>query len=225
MKSRDNSPTYQLYRIHKRNMSDISYEEYCYMLDNQCTSVKYFKSINKADLSGIVRTGVIPYTYVDGDIMLCMGVDSESGDYTDFGGGLSKKVDSSIQGGAARELEEESLSTFRTNERSLSNCLCVYNSNIIIFLLWVPSYIAMGTVEKFNRELENETNPEVNAIKWINHSTLASMLDDGLVYQRIAKMLKESMDDIFQELKNKNKFSHWTGSCTVLNRSVVHAHN
>ena len=59
-----------------------------------------------------MRAGIIPYVKYKNKILYALGVDSVSGQLTDFGGRFDKKKDKNIKDTAIREFREESLNVF-----------------------------------------------------------------------------------------------------------------
>lgn len=55
---------------------------------------------------GLLRAGIIPYVKRNGDIYFMMGVDTKTGEYSDFGGGV--KMHENALNAAMRECKEES---------------------------------------------------------------------------------------------------------------------
>lgn len=80
----------------------------------------------------ITRAGII--LKVKNYFML--GIDSESGDISDFGGTYNKKYDNDQIYTAEREFREETLNIFnRIHYKDMNKCLCCADqSNLIIFL-------------------------------------------------------------------------------------------
>lgn len=58
------------------------------------------------DDTGLLRSGIIPYVWKDGEIYFLMGVDTQTGEFSDFGGGAKANENAIVA--AQRELDEES---------------------------------------------------------------------------------------------------------------------
>lgn len=138
-----------------------------------------------------IRAGAIIYTKKNGTTYFCLGVDTESGNLTDFGGGVKK--DESVIDGSLRELAEESLDVFgvilaETLEKSVS----FYSYNMAI--VFIPLNIDIETVNKdFTRKLENKEKPEVCDIVWLStEEFLESIHGRGMkLYIRVRKLLSK----------------------------------
>lgn len=97
--------------------------------------------INEIDWNVVkpIRAGIIVYnrdTY--GNVRLCMGVDANYGEITDFGGGISYRRDKTTLLGALREFMEESHGIFgKYKPENLSDSLAIYNDYMIIIFLQI----------------------------------------------------------------------------------------
>src|SRR5437762_557673 len=72
--------------------------------------INYIKDIDINKLKSS-RSGVIVYTVYKNKTYFILGIDTKSGDITDFAGGVSLKKENVLEGGL-RELAEESLGIF-----------------------------------------------------------------------------------------------------------------
>lgn len=116
------------------------------------------------------RVGVIPYVVINNKLMVCLGIDTNSGDLTDFGGGL-KKADRTVLKGAFREFKEESGDYFkdftdftRLSSRNLDERISLHNSfmNMSIIFLPVPrDYFSTISRDFF-------VSKEIKGIRWYN---------------------------------------------------------
>ena len=162
--------------------------------------------------SSIFRAGIIPYTTVNQKIYYCLGMDWPSGDYTDFGGRFSPKMDNNLTDCAMRELREESLDVFPTS-KNIDDCLAIYdNSTIIIFMK------VSGDMNKFTRTFERvasremkrrpDIRLEVKSIKWFAQHQMKGLANSKSMYALVSKLIRSSLDDIHVTLRGRDNFDN-----------------
>jgi hypothetical protein len=164
------------------------------------------------------RAGVIPYTYVetfidygDGPILkkekfYCLGIDSEYGNLTDFGGGVKKYE--TFTHAASRELYEESLGLFKFSSESIYECSeAIYDSNMIIMFINVKisDNANMTNIDEMvRRYYDNYSNvvaSETKGIFWIHESKFYDLVKSGkslrysdcvypAIYKKVADLLR-----------------------------------
>jgi hypothetical protein len=164
------------------------------------------------------RAGVIPYTYInvkmetcEGIItkkekFFCLGIDSEYGNLTDFGGGIKKYE--TFTGAASRELFEESLGLFNFSSQSLYECSeAVYDTNMIIMFINVKisDNATMEDldkmIKKYYNNYSNTTTSETKGIFWIHESNFYDLVKSGksirykdyiypAIYKKVADLLR-----------------------------------
>lgn len=138
-----------------------------------------------------VRAGAIIYTKYHGITYFCLGIDTESGNLTDFGGGV-KKGESIIEGGL-RELEEESQGVFgHMVPDDIENTVTFHSYNMAI--TFIPLEVNPRSVtEMFKQKIKNKENPEVCDITWLNtEEFLESIHGRGKkLYIRVRKLLNK----------------------------------
>src|SRR6185437_730049 len=80
------------------------------------------------------RAGLILYTRVKGDLWFGLGVDRQSGELTDFGGGVSykRRHDEHVIAGALREFNEETLNILKLTMDDVKDCPVLYDNNMLI---------------------------------------------------------------------------------------------
>lgn len=135
------------------------------------------------------RAGAIIYTKYNNNTYFCLGVDTESGNLTDFGGGV-KKEETIIEGGL-RELEEESLGIFGHIEPSdIENAVTFHCHNMAIIFINL-NINPRDSVKMFNTNIEDKTELEVCDISWLNtEEFLESIHGRGKkMYIRVRKLL------------------------------------
>ena len=136
-----------------------------------------------------VRAGAVVYTKKDGVTYFCLGVDTQSGNLTDFGGGVKKEEDVIV--GGLRELEEESLGVFgHITPDMISKTVSFYSYNMIITFIPVKVDIERVTKE-FNKRLIEKEDPEVCGITWMStEEFMESIHGRGRkLYIRVRKLL------------------------------------
>jgi hypothetical protein len=124
------------------------------------------------------RSGVIPYTIVNGEKFYCLGVDSKYGTLTDFGG--STRRYETFAGAAVRELEEESLGIFNFSPIIMyQNSYAVYDDHNIILFVYVKITSMEDTVKLFNKKFSNATESENCGIIWIPENIFFELIRSG----------------------------------------------
>ena len=175
-----------------------------------------------------LRGGVIVYTRVDDKLYFCFGIDRDTQEMTDFGGGIGyKSRDKNIITGSLREFSEESLGVFgRINECYVKNSLCIYDDSVMIIFLslrnFLRSYrtgdsignigricsshdiVLKASINLFRRKCLRELHPEVTNIVWINEETLKSEIftsSQSKLYEKVRGMLSPCINNIISSLK------------------------
>ncbi len=138
-----------------------------------------------------VRAGAIIYTIADDKTYFCLGIDTQSGNLTDFGGGV-KKGETIIEGGL-RELEEESQGVFGHFDPSDIEDTVTFNSyNMAV--IFIPLEVNKDEIIKvFNDKIRENDNPEVCDIVWLDtEEFLESVHGRGRkLYIRVRKLLSK----------------------------------
>ena len=98
------------------------------------------------------RAGVIMYTIINDEVLFGMGLDTRTHDITDFGGGVSYKIDKNAIIGALREFREETLEIFnKINMDDIMNSKVIYDeNNLIIFEGFFASPLSVCSVISAN---------------------------------------------------------------------------
>ena len=149
----------------------------------------------------VERAGVIVYTIYNNEYYFGMGIDTDSGDITDFGGGIKKKDISLIDGGL-REFTEESLGVFGKFEPSeIQNCITIYSGTTLI--IFIPLILDTKRIsEIFKSRVECIKNPEVKSIFWGNRENFMELISGNTVKQH--KMYHRIRILCANALKKKN---------------------
>lgn len=140
------------------------------------------------------RAGVIVYTQYEGKIYFISGIDNKTGEVTDFGGGVSYKIDTNALSGGLREFMEESLGIFGAiNLEEIKDCPVVYDPNNII--IFVPMKIDMELVyTEFINRLKYFPVPEVKDITFLNKHQFLALISGEVVggtvmYDKVRNLL------------------------------------
>lgn len=150
--------------------------------------IKYMKPV----LSGNpIRSGAIIYTKYQGQTYFCLGVDAESNDLTDFGGGV-KKHENNIVGGL-RELCEESQGLFNLTPDEVTDDIVVYSHNMMIMFIY-RDVDMHETVLNFREKIKNKENPEVKNIVWLTTDKILESIHckGRKMYVRVSKLLSKA---------------------------------
>ena len=160
--------------------------------------INYIKDI---DLNKIKpnRSGVIIYTVYKHRTYFILGIDTKSGDITDFGGGVSFKRENFLDGGL-RELMEESLGIFgEISTDEIKNFLAVYDENNIITFIRLDIDIK-DKHREFKERIKSVNNPEVKDLKILDKQKFialcnGSKVSDTVMYDRIRTLLSTAKQE------------------------------
>jgi hypothetical protein len=160
------------------------------------TKINNVQSIDWTQQSTINRAGAIPYTVRDGEIYVCLGIDKEYGNYTDFGGGV-KKSDGTPVKSALRELREESLNIFgNIHPEDIGDHIAVWNKQILVIFIYMD--VDMDEiVATFNDRVSTISDPEVSKLVWVTKDEfLDSIKQNGDInmYHRVGNLFKGSIN-------------------------------
>jgi len=136
------------------------------------------------------------YTTLRKKLTFIAGIDYESGDITDFAGGVSVKTENGLIGGL-RELTEESLGIFgKINPEEIKNCIAVYDEdNLIIF---IPIRIDVSKkYQEFNYRVGLIKQPEVRSLSILTKRQFISLINGGdvggmVMYDKVRNLLSGS---------------------------------
>lgn len=135
------------------------------------------------------RSGAILYTQEKGETYFCLGVDTESGNLTDFGGGV-KRGETIIEGGL-RELEEESQGVFgKMGIEGVKDETVFHSYNMAIMFIKV-NVDREKILESFKTKIRENPSPEVCDILWMSKSDLLESIHGRgkKLYIRVRKLL------------------------------------
>ena len=159
--------------------------------DDNC-KVEYVRKLNLNTFRPL-RAGVIVYTIYKGKTYFILGIDTASGNITDFGGGISFKRENAITGGL-REFSEETLGIFGSIDvDEIKNCVSVHNDKEVIIFVPFKINIESKYLEFMSRVKQVE-NPEVMDLFILNKKQFISLIDgrdiNGItMYDKIRNLL------------------------------------
>lgn len=168
-------------------------------LDELKCHIDYVKNIKKANIKPS-RSGVIVYTMYKHKMYFGLGVDNNTGDLTDFAGGVAyKKRNENCITGGLREHKEESLGIFGDiSSDEIDRCLAVYNSTTLIIFIPLKIDIPSKHLE-FLKRVKRCPNPEVADIRFFNKRQFLDLItsptnegpeDKKIMYHRIKHLLQ-----------------------------------
>jgi len=138
------------------------------------------KQVNELKLDEVtpLRGGVIVYTIRSGQLLFAFGVDRNSNEWTDFGGGISYiRRGETVLSGCMREFREETLGVFgEISQKDINSSVALYDDNMMILLLYldvVPEIITSAFTERCNGSLD----PEVVSIVWLTQEQLSTQIN------------------------------------------------
>lgn len=138
-----------------------------------------------------VRSGAVIYTREGDKTYFCLGIDTQSGNLTDFGGGV-KKGETIVEGGL-RELAEESQGVFGViNPTEIEDTVTFHSYNMAI--MFIPLKVdRMKITENFNNKIRGKLDPEVCDIVWLDtQEFMESIHGRGRkLYIRVRKLLNK----------------------------------
>ena len=121
------------------------------------------------------RSGVIIYTVIKGKLYFCFGRDKDSGDLTDFGGGVKKTDASPVQAGI-RELIEESLGVFGIiYEEEVQNYQAIIHNHMLI--MFFPMEVDREECNiMFKERYERIAKPEMSELVWLSYDEIKTII-------------------------------------------------
>jgi DNA-binding Lrp family transcriptional regulator len=140
------------------------------------------------------RAGVIVYFKYRNMLYFCLGMDSNTHEFTDFGGSVKYKIENCIKG-ALREFREESLVFRKLSINEIDHFYSIYDDkNIVIFVGYEldPKDVNKKFIEKFYK-IEK---PEVCSLVWMRAEVLQKHIKNGdqIFYRLRDFLLKAEFD-------------------------------
>ena len=139
------------------------------------------------------RSGIIIYSVIDNKIIYGMGTDTNTGEITDFGGGVESD-DKNVICAGLREFTEETLLSFGVlNEEDTSDFFSVYSDSIMITFAHLDFDMDIVT-KHFDRERINAKRYgkiEVDRLVWLTHDELMKCISTRTpkMYERVRYLL------------------------------------
>ncbi len=139
------------------------------------------------------RSGFIIYSVVDDKIIYGMGIDSNSGEITDFGGGVESD-DKNVICAGLREFTEETLLSFGIlDEKDTSEFFSIYSDSVMITFAHLD--FNMDEVTKhFDSErikVKETGKIEVDRLVWMTHDELTKCVrtNSPKMYERVRRLI------------------------------------
>ena len=143
-----------------------------------------------------VRAGAVIYTKEGDKTFFCFGIDTQSGNLTDFGGGV-KKGETIVEGGL-RELHEESLNVFSSiTQENMEKSITFHCFNMAI--MFIPMEVDRSVIEQqFKEKVNSRPFPEVCDVVWLTtDEVLESIHGRGKkLYIRVRRLLSKVTNSI-----------------------------
>lgn len=158
-------------------------------------NINYIKNVDITDKSifNQTRSGVIIYTIYNNTLQFILGIDTKSGNITDFGGG--SKVNENVIETGLRELTEESLGVFGNITRDeIKDHIIVYNSNMAI--LFIHLNIEKNVFTEFEKRKNLMPYTEVNMMIRLTEDQLCNIINGKkiggrVMYSKVRNFLKD----------------------------------
>ncbi len=134
----------------------------------------YKKTVKELDLTIIKppRAGIILYTKYKNEHYFGLGIDTNSKEITDFGGGISyKERDKDVISGALREFKEETLGILDLNYQDVIDDIVLYDGHNLIIFKYIdtdPFAIQKLFRETYDNQINSFKVPEVSDMIWMN---------------------------------------------------------
>lgn len=138
------------------------------------------------------RAGVILYTKINNQLYFCLGIDAQSHQFTDFGGGISYHKDKNVIEGALREFHEETLNIFNyLNITDFLDCLVLYNTDMLIIFKYINTISNIRS--DFLNQVQLHKNVEVSDIIWLNLEEFKNVITTrGRMFSRVQNFLQKA---------------------------------
>lgn len=129
------------------------------------------------------RASVIPYTIINGKLHFLLGIDAQTGDITDLGGGV-KKDERSLEA-CFRELTEETLGSLRcivSSSNDFMLCPCAKTKTMCCIFVYIPERYHLNVLDRFNKARRMATllrkRVEIKGLVWVSVKKFIVYLDD-----------------------------------------------
>lgn len=147
------------------------------------------------------RSGVVPYVVFGNTIYFLFGIDKNTKELTDFGGGVKKGED--VLTGALREFREETSRVFMTmyNVEKLKKGISLINQDMCIIFVRLNGEQFKYGIEQF----KTKKNAEIDKFYCMREDLLVKLLNSKnkemiKMWDKIYKFLKTKNFDAFYQL-------------------------
>lgn len=139
--------------------------------------VNYCRNVNWK-LENQKRAGVIVYTTYKNQLIFGLGIDSQSGNVTDFGGQVNSQDSSPLTGGL-REFSEETLNVFGfLTEEQVSDFVVVYSSEMLIVFAHL-NFDLKTTHRLFESRMNSLKKTEISSLVWLSDKQFFQLITTG----------------------------------------------
>lgn len=159
----------------------------------------YKTKVSEIDLINVKpqRAGIILYTKINNIIYFGVGVDNNTKEYTDFGGGIQYQKDGNVIAGAIREFTEETLQIFGQLEyHDVKDCLALYNLNNLVIFKYVTQNINLireNFLHEYRYYVDKGIKPEVCDIAWLTQNEFKhEVMVRGNMFHRLQCFLQKA---------------------------------
>ncbi len=152
-------------------------------------------------MNNFKRAGIIPFAKTDqGSIILCFGVDTKSGDFSDWGGKI--ETGETPHTAACRELHEETYGALSIDPKYVITAPYIKSEadKAISFLVEIPLNLLLDFPSSF-KIISRGKYGEMKGIKLLFPSDIVRCIQSGNFYVIIQRSLIESIS-IFDTLGN-----------------------
>lgn len=136
-----------------------------------------------------LRSGIIPYQLIGGELFFYLGVDRKYQEYSDFGGSLKKKEDPIS--GAIREFKEETYEVFdRLRREEIKKSIAVYSSQTLVIFYRLCSASAKN-LDTFAETIKKHSKSENSQIVRLSDIEFTQLIYDAnsKMYDRLRNLL------------------------------------
>jgi len=154
------------------------------------------------------RSGIVPYIIFNGEILFCLGKDSQFKTYTDFAGGVKHRE--TVWSAANREFMEETMGVFGNPVDKYSDkAIIAYNDNSMTIFYFFDIINNQDDMEKLHNNFLSlqGVETEVSDFRWLTSKELshAIKLSEPPTYIRVRELLIENIDDIISRIEKMNQ--------------------
>lgn len=155
------------------------------------------------------RAAVIPYIIKNSELYFLLGQDKQSGDITDFGGGV-KQFETALAA-ALREFEEESdeiLGKLEANDPQISRAIALLGKNMATLFIpleeeWFEKAPQLFEERKRLKAVKKKSHQEIEKIMWIKHKDFTKLLGppqqgSPQMWKKLCRFYRDSCNAFFK---------------------------